>query len=100
MSDYSDSMLTISMARGGSLSPSSIKKSMARLVLGVDWATFEELGPGRVSFPYRVEEGARVTDQSLGSLELVFLLVSQGGVACPSIGSSLIFSSAYPSPLS
>ena len=85
MSDYSDSMLTISMTGRGSLLPSSIRKSVAQLILRVGWATFEELGPGKLSFPYRVEGGARVSDRRLGSLGLIFFLGS---------------SSAYPRPLS
>ena len=42
MSDYSDSILTISMTKGGSPSASSIRKSVAQLVMGVRWAMLAE----------------------------------------------------------
>ena len=55
LSGYSDSMLTMSMTRGGSPSLSSIVKSVAWSVLWAGWTTLGEVGMCGMSVPFSVE---------------------------------------------
>ena len=88
------------MTKGGSPLASPIRTSVAQLELGVGWVMFAESNPSTLSSPNKVDGGARVTDQRLGSLELTLLLGSPLSAVDLSIGFSLISCSGFPYPLS
>ena len=87
-SDYSDSMLMISMTIGGSPSLSSMSERIGWVASKVPSDTFEGADICDIATPNKEVGGATVTERRLGSLLLVFLDPLEG----PGLVSSMVCS--------